>query len=106
MSQFASRNTPLPAPEGFQSAALPGTAVLLSALVNVPPLANSAVVQGLNDGVFGFRQDGTEGPGPGDCFAGNEVYLANRSQIAQCVLVNNGGAPSFTVQFFTGRSGA
>lgn len=106
MSQFASRNTPLPGPDGFQSAPLPGTTQLLGDLVTIPPAANSALIQGLALGVFGFRQDGSTGEGPSDAMAASEVYLANREQITQCVVVNNGGAPSFTVQFYTGRSGA
>ena len=105
MSQFASRNTPILSPDGFQEAALPGTTELVTDLVNVPPEANAARIQGLGRASIGYRQDATVGAGAAQALTANEVYLSNRQQISQCVVVANGGAASFTIQFYTGRTG-
>jgi hypothetical protein len=105
MTQFASRDTPIEQPMGFGSVALPGTTVFLSSLVAIPHGANSAIIQGDQDTPFGYRMDATVGAAPADTLTASRVYLSNRSEINDIVVVDNGGAANLVVQFFTGRTG-
>lgn len=104
MSQFASRNTPIPGPLGSQQASLTGSTALLSALVTIPPGATSATVQG-QGGAFAFRLDGQVGAGPGSCLSCETLRLANGPQVQACALASNGAATTVVVQFYTGSVG-
>jgi hypothetical protein len=105
MSQFDSRNTPVPG-ELTGEAGLGGSTVLLSNLLTIPPTANAALIQGVGNLPFAFRLDGTEGAFENQCLQATEYYASNRSALEGLVVASvSGGAGDIVVQFYTGRTG-
>lgn len=103
MTQFAARYTPIPGPEGFQSAALSGVTQLLSALLDIPFGTVCARIQGEGDAAFGYRLDGTTGSTEVQAVA--TLQLTNRAQLDELVVCSVGEAATVTVQFFQGSVG-
>lgn len=103
---FGSRYDPQTSADGYQSFTLTGSTQLLSALVTIPPNANSCVVQVDGGSTFAFVMDGSTAVAASACLSTVELQLVNRQQMLALALAANTSAVNGRVQFFTGRSGA
>lgn len=105
MSQFDSRNTPVPG-EMTGEATLPPTTQLLVNIMAIPPTANAALIQGVGNLPFAFRLDGAEGASASQCLQATEYYASNRAMLEGLNVASvSGGAGDIVVQFYTGRTG-
>lgn len=102
------RGTPVPAADGGTVAVtlLPGTVDLLSALVSIPVMANSAWVQCIQGTGFDHRMDG-DVSGTAWQYMPQFSYLplSNKQMLERCVIQVPAGGITLGIQFFQGAVG-